>query len=190
MIIQAIKYGEPPPQEFAFEYSGNYTDNRDENGIGTVTLNTSGTLTVTGESKTVSAYIRGGGGGGVYCTQIYGCASGGGGGYQTVSVELAVGTYEIIIGTGGAGKVATGQSGSGGNGGNTTAFGYTSTGGGGGVHTAGSGSGGAGGTPNGIAGTREINTAVAAGGTPNGGAAKSQSYANNGGDGYVELTFS
>lgn len=167
-----------------FSYTGNYTDNR-VNGIGTVTLNTSGTLTVTGESKTVSAYILGGGGGGARNSQASDwSASGGGGGNQTVTVELAPGTYEIVIGSGGAGVV--GQDVTGGTGGNTTAFGYTSTGGTGGTAPRNIPSAGTGGTPNGGDGS----TGMTAGGFPNGGSSTSTNWAaNSGGDGYVELTF-
>lgn len=185
MIIQAIKYGEPPPQEFAFTYSGDFTDNRDENGIGTVTLNTSGTLTVTGSPVTVSATIVGGGGGAAASGMT---AGGGGGGIQTVEVTLEPGIYEIVIGVGGAGFYSNIPSiTTAGSGGDTTAFEYTSTGGKGG--TSGFSSMqvvfGVGGTPNGNAGTAN------SGGAPNGGTPSlNSSAANNGGDGYVELTFS
>lgn len=174
-------------EAFEFTYSGNYTDNR-VNGIGTVRLNTSGTLTVTGESKTVSAYILGGGGGAAYLGVANWSAGGGGGGNQTVSVELTEGTYDIVIGTGGAGLQVVSGSGTyvAKTGGNTTAFGATSTGGKGG-DISGLPAGGNGGSPNGANGNSgEISSA--SGGSPNGGSVVSTTP-NNGGDGYVELTF-
>lgn len=180
--------------EFEFEYTGNYTDNRDKNGKGSIRFTSKGTLTVLSGKATVSAYILGAGGGGVYAENWANrSASGGGGGFQTVNVELLPGTYEIVIGKGGAGKYApkSSQSSSpaGGNGGKTTAFGYTSTGGGGGkldgaTYNAVAGRGG---SPNGIPGS----VGRSLGGAPNGGASSYTTAANNsGGDGYVQITFS
>ena len=178
-----------------FEYTGNYTDNRDANGVGTVEFTSSGTLTVLSGKATVFAYILGAGGGGAQITNTSHSrysASGGGGGYQTVEIDLAPGTYEIVIGTGGhgyyspySGRDVTGD------GGNTTAFGVTSTGGIGGEVATPSGSAasqpGVGGSPNGGSG----NSSVAPGGYPNGGASNGQSAAANaGGNGLVRLTFS
>lgn len=179
-----------------FTYSGNYTDNR-VNGIGTVRLNTSGTLEVTNGKATVSAYILAGGGGGATRFNNSGYyyrynAGGGGGGNQTVVAELTKGTYEIVIGAGGAGNNGgSASSARAGDGGSTTAFGYTSTGGLGG-YASGSATAGAGGSPNGSAGTTDsapsAEHVAASGGSPNGGGAvNSTVYA--GGDGYVELTF-
>lgn len=174
-----------------FTYSGNYTDNR-VNGKGTVRFNTTGTLTVISGRVTVSAYILGAGGGGAFSvlSGTYRKGSGGGGGMQTVVVTLEPGTYEIVIGTGGAGKRENASI-TAGNGGNTIAFGYTSTGGEGG-QAGGFNVGGEGGSPNGNSGSGVSNSSYAslAGGKPNGGAATIDSAAkNNGGDGYVELTF-
>lgn len=178
-------------ESLEFTYSGNYTDNR-VNGVGTVRLNTSGTLTVTSGTATVSAYILGGGGGAVHCV-VYGDdnygGTGGGGGQQVVEVELTEGSYEIVVGTGGIGRNSGGGNYSAGNGGNTVAFGQTSTGGGGAImEYFASPSGGTGGSPNGKAGGR-ITSANGTGGSPNGGGVTS-STAQNGGAGYVELTFS
>ena len=177
-----------------FEYTGNYTDNRDENGIGTVRFTSSGTLTVLSGKNTVSAYILGAGGGGVFQYSGYTSASGGGGGFQTVDVELSSGIYEIVIGTGGAGKYSknTISSNVGGTGGTTTAFGYTSTGGtGGGTNGKDDGTGtfaGSGGSPNGNSGKVGI---LSSGGSPNGGRSDGRNAAtNSGGNGYVEITFS
>lgn len=194
MIIQAISYGEPPAQEFAFTYSGDFTDNRVD-GVGTVRLNTSGTLTVTGESKTVSAYLQAGGGGGaqMYRSGVeYHGASGGGGGYQTVEVTLEPGTYEIVIGAGGTAANATNANSIGGTGGDTSAFDYTCTGGiGGRVYSNYTRVAGTGGSPGGGNGNASWNTSSlsVAGGSPNGGRVSGKTgYA--GGDGYVNLTFS
>lgn len=175
-----------------FEYTGNYTDNRDENGIGTVRFTSSGTLTVLSGKATVSAYILGAGGGGAfyaYSDSILIHASGGGGGYQTVEVELAPGTYDVVIGVGGRGRASNGR---GNKGGDTTAFGTVSTGGNGGYAAYIGSSGGTGGTPNGNSGSLlENNSAVTiAGGSPNGGQATEWASRNKGGDGYVEITFS
>lgn len=175
-----------------FEYAGNYTDNRDENGIGTVRFTSSGTLTVLSGKATVSAYILGAGGGGafyVYSESHLYHASGGGGGYQTVEVELTPGTYDVVIGAGGAGKASKGQASSGGD---TTAFGTVSTGGKGGYTAYAGSAGGTGGTPNGNSGSFVDNnyTLEIAGGSPNGGKATQFASKNKGGDGYVEITFS
>lgn len=167
-------------ENFLFTYSGNYTDNRDADGKGKVRLNTSGTLVTTGQTVKVSVYILAGGGGGYLAVYYPDSRSGGGGGNQTVEVELAPGTYEIVIGTGGTGT--TTMSAQAGNGGNTVAFGYTSTGGTGAKYEIDSAPGG---TPNGGNGGRGLTS----GGFPNGGNSTTNATDNNGGDGYVELTF-
>ena len=183
-----------------FEYTGNYTDNRDENGVGTVRFTSSGTLTVLSGTATVSAYILAGGGG-CYVSSPQGVVStGGGGGNQTIEVELSPGTYEITIGLGGAKKyhTATTSSGSASSGSDTIAFGYTSTGGAGGRMSSSTGQYAAGGIPNGGQGTIGGHYSSAPsrpGGSPNGGGYDSTqtNYANRavaGGNGYVEITFS
>lgn len=188
MLINMVLPGAAGSAEepFAFEYSGNYTDNRVD-GIGTVRLNTSGTLTVTGAPVTVTATIVGGGGGGFRdISEQSLSASGGGGGIQTVEVILGKGVYEITIGTGGEGKYTAAINASAGSGGATIAFGKTSTGGAGAAMVSANPKVGAGGTPNGQSGK----IGYVAGGSPNGGGATSTTAAgNNGGDGYVELTF-
>ena len=178
--------------EFSFEYTGNYTDNRDKNGIGTVRFTSSGTLTVLSGTATVSAYILGAGGGGAISVgaSYTSSASGGGGGYQTVEVDLAPSTYEIVIGLGGNAKNGKGAAG---NGGDTVAFGITSTGGKGG-YAAGSSwecVAGVGGSPNGNAGSTGAlsGSKTLSGGSPNGGSCAVLTV-NSGGDGYVEITFS
>ncbi len=182
------------------EYTGNYTDNRDKHGIGTVRFTSSGTLTVLSGTATVSAYILAGGGG-CYVSSPQGVVStGGGGGNQIIEVELSPGTYEITIGLGGAKKyhTATTSSGSASSGRDTIAFGYTSTGGQGGRMSSSTGQYAAGGIPNGGQGTvgGHYSSALSrAGGSPNGGGYDSTqtNYANRavaGGNGYVEITFS
>lgn len=188
MIIQATPYGTKKEEPFAFTYSGDFTDERAD-GIGDVTLNTSGTLVTSGKTVKVTVYILGAGGGGAYSTRSYRSAGGGGGGYQTIEVELAPGTHEIIIGVGGA-ALSTSGSGSATPGGDTTAFNTTSTGGKSG--TAGTNASttiaGAGGSPNGGNGSTGY-YATAAGGFPNGGNAV-KNAPENGGNGLVRITFS
>ena len=187
MIIQATPYGTKKEEPFAFTYSGDFTDSRVD-GIGDVTLNTSGQLVTSGKTVRVRVYILGAGGGGSQDLALM-SASGGSGGQQTVEVELIPGTYDIVIGTGGAGKYARSGAGTGGTGGATTAFGYISTGGTGGTpgRQGTTLAAGAGGTPNGNAG----GTGNVAGGSPNGGPSNGGSAAaNSGGDGLVRITFS
>lgn len=197
MIIQATPYGTKKEEPFAFTYSGSFVDERDAKGKGDVTLNTSGDFIVTEGTRKVTVYILAAGGGGVSVGTV---RSGGGGGNQTVEVELVPGTYRITIGTGGAGKYRTSSSATGGNGGDTSAFGFTSTGGKGPQHTSYGSSydyNGAGGTPNGGDGTVSFTAGgFAKGGTPNGGDAQGDTkangggYANSGGNGLVRITFS
>lgn len=184
MLINMVLPGAAGSAEepFAFEYSGNYTDNRVD-GIGTVRLNTSGTLTVLSGTATVEAYILAGGGGCLFWdanTDVY--SGGGGGGNKTIEVTLEPGTYEIVIGKGGS-KVTT-TNGNGpvyaASGGNTVAFGETCIGGTGGGVQGYLPRAGTAGSPNATDGTT-----AGVGGSPNGGG----KY-ENGGDGYVELTFS
>ena len=187
MIIQATPYGTKKEEPFAFTYSGDFTDSRVD-GIGDVTLNTSGTLTVTGKAVTVRVYILAGGGGAASWTGMPRNGTGGGGGNQEVEVELTPGTYEIIIGSGGTIYRAAAE-GTAGAGGDTTAFGVTSTGGKGGKAAYPQSVGGAGGSPNGSAGVNAQGMTVAAGGAPNGGGI-SGSTPQPGGDGLVRITFS
>lgn len=173
--------------DFSFTYSGNYTDNR-VNGKGTVRLNSSGVFEVLSGKATVSAYIQGAGGGAAIGALAGAVKStGGGGGYQTVEVELAPGTYEIVIGVGGEAKSGS-ITPTGGTGGNTIAFGKTSTGGTGGT-SGDTTTAGIGGTPNGGNGSVSASSVSnVSGGSPNGGGVVN-GVAQNGGDGYVELTF-
>lgn len=186
MIIQATPYGTAAEEPFAFTYSGDFTDERVD-GIGDVTLNTSGQLVTSGKTVRVTVYILAGGGGGITSNDDYASVSGGGGGNQTVEVELIPGTYEIVIGTGGEGKTTMYGGLYAGNGGNTTAFGKTSTGGGG-AETYSAFRPGSGGSPNG--GNGSVGK-FSSGGYPNGGASNgSSAAANKGGNGLVRITFS
>lgn len=200
MIIQATPYGTKKEEPFAFTYSGDFTDERVD-GIGDVTLNTSGTLIVTGKAVTVSVYILGAGGGAAVAYRqvgasntLYYKAGGGSGGYQTIEIELVPGTYDIVIGIGGAGRrqavvVGGSNTAEGSPGGNTTAFGHTCTGGTGGIAGTTGNTAGAGGSPNGNSGSTGTSGDAVAGGLPNGGKAQSNK-ANKGGNGLVRITFS
>lgn len=189
MIVQATPCGTAHEEEpFAFTYTGDFTDSRVD-GIGDVMLNTSGTLTVTSGTATVSVYLLAGGGG---CF-AYGSAgerfgTGGGGGNKTVTITLEPGMYQIVIGTGGAAKQSGVAGEYAGTGGNTTAFGETVTGGTGGGLAGMQIVGGTGGTPNGGNGTHTYSNTIS-GGTPNGGGV-SASQPQPGGSGLVRLTFS
>lgn len=187
LFINGPEVGGSSKEPIVFTYSGYYIDNRiDDKGV--VRLNTSGVFEVVSGTAVVSVFIQGAGGGGVYSTaNNRASASGGGGGYQTFMINLIPGTYEIIVGTGGNGvTISTLNKVVAGNGGDTTAFDVTSTGGEGAVGgTTSTAEGGAGGTPNGGDGSTGTASSVGvAGGAPNGGNA-----GENGGDGYVEITF-
>lgn len=186
---------------FEFTYTGQFTD-KIEGSKRVIKLTSSGTLDVSG-SVVADVYLLAGGGGGVsaaaYNIATLGCGGGGGGGYQTVEMRIVTGTYEIVIGSGGAGKhsqqnfavIAS-------DGGDTIAFGVKSSGGkGANVNCASNhqyANGGLGGSPNGLSGNAKwgVNQ-TASGGSPNGGDGKTGNYAssgsaNNGGDGYITIT--
>lgn len=192
MLINMVLSGAAGSAEesFVFTYSGDFTDSR-VNGIGEVTLNTSGRLVTSGKTVTVTVYIQGAGGGAavnLYDKRTLG--TGGGGGYQTVDVELTPGTYDIVIGTGGEEQQAINNyNWIGGNGGNTTAFGYTSTGGTGG-RAGDTTYAGTGGSPNGGNGAAYSATGpeTISGGSPNGGGV-TNTVSQPGGDGLVRITF-
>ena len=179
---------------FSYVYSGKYAESTNAEGKTVIRLNTSGKLTITEGKQTVDVLVQaGGGGGGCYHTgSSYKSGGGGGGGYDTTQVFLTAGSeYDITIGSGGVGAFAsTSSSGSavGTDGGDTIAFGVTCTGGGGGGASNGGFTKGEAGTPNGEQGGYATK-AGATGGAPNGGAGTASAEDNNGGDGYVELTF-
>lgn len=185
--------------EIAFTYTGQYTDSRVD-GVGDVTLNTSGTLTVTSGTATVSVYMLAGGGGGCYSRNYIGGSSGGGGGNETITTTLEAGhAYEIIIGTGGKTVKDSDYVEAAPSGGDTTAFYVTVTGGTGGSVNYSSYTEGIGGTPNGGNGaTGNTGQIIVKGGTPNGGgfttgkntSNRDPSNVTNGGDGLVRITFS
>jgi hypothetical protein len=99
----------------------------------------------------------GGGGGGANNFQCAG-GGGGGGGIKTGTIGLSIGSYTVVVGTGGAGATS-GTTVNGSNGGDSSAFGITANGGGGGggsssgaTGNAGSSGGNGGGGGNGAAG--------------------------------------
>ena len=69
------------------------------------TFTNSGALTVTQPVEVEVLLVGGGGGGGASST---GGGGGGGGGFVTNTIQLAAGTYQIVVGEGGTGGVATG----------------------------------------------------------------------------------
>jgi hypothetical protein len=115
----------------------------DENGYRIHVFTTSGEFNVTyipENSSNLEIILVGGGGGGGSAVSPGDFAGGGGaGGFLTANViNVSPGPYSIIIGAGGyRGNVYNvnpgGRRGPGGNGSNTTAFGYTAWGGGGGA---------------------------------------------------------
>ena len=181
-------------QPFSFTYTGGFTDNRDANGKGTIRLNTSGVLTISGKATVASVIkvVAGGGGASAWSFGSHYGASGGGGGTQIVELGVLSGVYEIVIGSGGAANQDGAQGSAGGKGGDTTAFGVICSGGTGGIQVKTmEAAAGTGGSPNGGNGTTDFRSSVIniSGGTPNGGGVVAD-VAQAGGDGYVELTFS
>lgn len=191
-----------PSPTFAFKYTGEFADNR-INGSGTVRLLTSGTLTILTCTTAVAAYLLGGGGGSVCLTGnptqlgtpyfFYGCG-GGGGGKMLVPLKLEQREYDIVVGKGGEGisEVNILTTLRGGDGGATSAFGYTCTGGLGGEtsNTDAEVRPTLGGSPNGEPPQNFL------GGQPNGGTTGSiikpetssvKVYAESGKDGYVDI---
>lgn len=165
------------------------------------TFNSSGDLVISGGSLSVEYCVVGGGGGGAASNA--GCGGGGGGGQvQTISTELASGTYAAVIGAGGA--AGTSGSRNGVNGGTSSFNGTSSIGGGGGgglSSTAPSGASGGGaiygqsggtGTAgnNGAGGATGGTTRYAAGGGGGAGSAGSAgNIAVSGGNGGNGVTF-
>ena len=129
-----------------FTYSGTCTTITEENEEGwQIQFLTSGTLNFSELDSTIDVWLVGGGGGG-------GKKGGGGGGYTNYagSISPTIGAnYSIVIGGGGSG--ASGST-TGGQGGTSTAFGYSSSGGYGGV----SGTGGNGGCGGGAGGGNSV----------------------------------
>jgi hypothetical protein len=106
------------------------------------TFTSSGTLTVASGVKSASMLLVAGGGGGGFDVG----GGGGGGGCISTTVSISAGVYGVVIGSGGTSAPSNNIQG--GDGGNSTAFGYTAIGGGGGgsYTTAGTGrNGGSGG---------------------------------------------
>lgn len=183
---------------FGLKYSGDAGYTVSDNKY-VVKLLSSGILTVK-SSITAEVYMSAGGGGAAYALSYWNTAcSGGGGGYDTFTIELKPSNYPITIGAGGFAvnnsEVQVGIKVTGGTGGDTIAFGRTCTGGTGSTASA-SASVGKGGSPNGENGQRSnvsgYDPITVPGGAPNGGKLKvirsSSQQAYSGGDGYIALT--
>lgn len=146
------------------EYSSGGIDYRVHSFLSGTTNFTVSTL---GDDNTIALLLVGGGAGGGGGFNLSACGGGGGAGaFREISSHtIAAQTYSIVVGTGGIAGDGTTSGGSagrayhtgdGGNGGDTTAFGYTANGGGGGTtyydkvakangNASGGGNGGAGG---------------------------------------------
>lgn len=151
-------------KSFAYTYTGDAVFEGDPTKDWTLTLKTSGTLTITdlGPCRgNVEVFLVGAGGGGSTDWSSIGLGyygSGAGGGYtKTIRIKISKSTqYQIVVGQGGA--VCTD---SGGQGGTTSAFGVSAEGGQGGYR--GGRNGGSGG-----AGTPSTNTGMSGGGQDGG----------------------
>jgi hypothetical protein len=135
------------------------------------TFTSSGTLTVAGTGTVDALLVAGGGAGG---TGWYGGGGGSGGIVYKTSELLTSGQYAIEVGLGGAQSTSTQVAG--GNGGNSTAFGYIALGGGGGAsrgqttgQTGGSGGGYGNGGISGGSGAAGLQPSSASGGFGNAG---------------------
>ena len=121
-----------------FDYTGNYNVIDDGGGNWRVKFLTSGTLTTYAQAN-FDVFLVGGGGAG--SSSLEGAGGAGGGGYTTTAINVKVnaGSYNIVVGAGGAATSRLGN-----NGASSTAFGYTALGGNAGGYTS-SGNGGSGG---------------------------------------------
>ena len=153
-----------------------------------ITFNESGTFRPTSSYDIEYLVIAGGAGGGGCLNNTLGSAGGGAGGYKTNLGGTALGvtaqTYNITVGSGGAGGTGKGVSvpTNGSNGGNSIFGSITSTGGGGGAH------GGLAGSGTGVVG----NTGGSGGGSSraqSGAAASPAGQGNTGGDGSVNAFY-
>jgi hypothetical protein len=139
------------------------------------TFTSSGTLEVTGVGTVDALIVAGGGAGG---TGWYGGGGGAGGIVYATSIAVSTNSYSVEVGLGGTQSTTTQVNG--GNGGNSSIFGYTAIGGGGGA-SRGNGDGNPGGSGGGFGRN-------GAGPTGQGGAALQPSsasggYGNKGGNG-------
>lgn len=163
-----------------FNYTGQYSTEDDGTNY-IITFITSGVLTIENLPESdVSVYLLAGGGGaalavdnGYYASY----ATGGGAGNATYTTSIKSGTYDIVVGAGGASyKAESFTKKKAGDGGNTSAFGFTVTGGKGGQvgprnQTPEQIIAGTGGSPNGSSGyaTWNYGNYTYSGGSPNGG---------------------
>ena len=150
-----------------------------------ITFNESGTFRPTSSYDIEYLVIAGGAGGGGCLNNTLGSAGGGAGGYRTATgFGVTDQTYNITVGSGGAGGTGKGVSvpTNGSNGGNSIFGSITSTGGGGGAH------GGLAGSGTGVVG----NTGGSGGGSSraqSGAAASPAGQGNTGGDGSVNAFY-
>jgi hypothetical protein len=151
-----------------------------------LTFNSTATLTVS-KAGFFQTFVAAGGGGGAYSP--HGGGGGGAGGIVQATVQLAVGTYSLEIGSGGAGK--TSSRGEGTRGGNSyfpAPINIVALGGGGGndngvANTNLSNAGGSGGGDRGLTGSG-VGQAIANGQGNNGAAGTGDTNAGGGGGGY------
>ncbi|MGN0791321.1 MAG: glycine-rich domain-containing protein [Christensenellales bacterium] len=209
MILNTVITGSGKITPVTFNYTGQYSTEDDGTNY-IITFITSGVLTIENLPESdVSVYLlAGGGGAALACSDGYyaSYSTGGGGGNETYSTTIKSGTYPIVVGAGGSGyKPGNISQGKGGDGGDTSAFGFTVTGGRGGQVGARNTDqivAGAGGSPNGGSGNANWNYGnyTYNGGSPNGGSIVSTDSgdhdSNNyyltpyaGGDGCVKLSW-
>ena len=149
-----------------------------------ITFNESGTFRPTSSYNIEYLVIAGGAGGGGCLNNTTGSAGGGAGGYRTATgFGVTAQTYQITVGSGGAGGIGKGLSvpTNGSNGGNSIFGSITSIGGGGGGHggLAGAAGGGAGSTGGSGGGSGRLES----------GAAGTSGQGNTGGDGSVNAFY-
>ena len=210
MILNTMITGSGKIIPVTFNYTGQYSTEDDGTNY-IITFITSGVLTIENlQDSEVSVYLLAGGGGAAlaYDDGYYmSYATGGGGGNGTYSTTIKSGTYPIVVGAGGSSyKAASFSQAKAGDGGNTSAFGFTVTGGGGGTvgnrnMTPAQIIAGAAGSPNANAGPASwtYDCCNLGGGSPNGGGiTKTTTSTENdnfsyyqqvsaGGNGYVKL---
>lgn len=155
-------------EKLDFTYTGDYTERED----GVVELRSSGAITFPTEQK-IDIFCVGGGGRGGTAPSSAGKGGGGGAGYtRTIKKVSAIGSYEVVVGSGSTTDSGTGGTSSfgsysvpgGNNGANVYSSGSSGAGGSGGSGGGGAGNGGGSGGSNGNNGT----SAGAEGGTGQG----------------------
>lgn len=210
MIFNSVIKGSGEITPVTFHYTGQYSTEDDGTNY-IITFITSGVLTIENLPESdVSVYLLAGGGGAAlaYDNGYYmSYATGGGGGNATYSTTIKSGTYDIVVGAGGTSyKAASFTKKKAGDGGNSTAFGFTVTGGKGGQVAARNQTpeqiiAGAAGSPNASAGNSGwgYDCWNYGGGSPNGGGTSKTTSSSEsdyfsgyqqvspGGDGHVKL---